>query len=71
VTATVTTIRVERGEGFYRGSRYPWRTDYTCVGPDGTRFQNGSKAELQRVLRAHYGKVVLDIVDGPSWRNRP
>lgn len=66
-----TRITVERGETFYRTSRYPWRTDYRCTGPDGTRFQNGSKDELKRVLTRRYGKVELTFVDGPTWRTRP
>lgn len=65
------TITVERGEVFYRGSRYPWRSDYRCTGPDGVAIQNGSKAELKRVLQRRYGKVELVVVDGPTWRKQP
>jgi hypothetical protein len=66
-----TTITVERGETFHRGQNRPWRTDYRCVGPDGTVFTNTDKATLRQVLARRYGKVVLEIVDGPTWRARP
>jgi hypothetical protein len=70
-TTTRTAITVERGETFYRRSRRPWRTDYSCTGPDGRRFTNADKAELRRVLTAAYGPVELTVVDGPTWRSRP
>jgi len=56
---------------FYRRSTRPWRTDYTCTGPDGVRYQNASKATLVALLRRKYGRVELEIVDGPTWRSRP
>lgn len=72
MTGEATRITVERGETFYRGRNYPWRTDYSCVGPDGTVFKGHTvKAALLSLLRQRYGKVEIVITDGPTWRKRP
>lgn len=34
---------------------------YECVGPDGTKFTNSSKATLKSVLTRRYGKVELVV----------
>jgi hypothetical protein len=72
MTATPTPITIERGETFYRNSSRPWRTDYSCVGPDGTVFKGHThKAALLSLLRQRYGKIEITIIDGPTWRTRP
>lgn len=52
------------------GNRSPYKNYYECTGPDGTKFDNTSKAELLRVLRKHYGKVNLTVLDQRKPVNR-
>lgn len=38
-----------------------WYWSYTCIGPDGTRFDNTSITELRRVLKRHYGREIVIV----------
>lgn len=47
------------------GHGFAWYWHYYAIGPDGTRFDNGSIVTLRDVLRRRYGR---DIQVSETWR---
>lgn len=65
MTAGTITVECRRETLLRRSARRPLqdRTVYTCVGPDGKRYQNTNRADLLALLRQRYGKVTVVFED--------